>query len=238
MATKLRKGKKKQNPKSQIVNKTIQKVRLKLLDLSRRNNLLNFKESRRTIRIIDELPDQVFHQLIYDGKQLEFLPDETIEENNDIKKQDVLPFKNDSKINQKSSDVKSIKNNNTLSPEPFDQNIELPLPTKTPSSKHIDRFLQTLLFAQPLERRCKNLLRQWRTGIEEAGINYLFLALGFLEWYEANNSDLVNKAPLILVPLRIERTRLNSKNKCYSYVIAYSGEDIETNLSLAEKIRS
>jgi len=29
--------------------------------------------------------------------------------------------------------------------------------------------------------RCKNLLRHWRIGIEEAGIKYLYLAIGFLE---------------------------------------------------------
>lgn len=46
---------------------TIEKLRLKLLDLSLRNPLLNFKFTKRTLRLIDELPDQVFSSLI-DGR--------------------------------------------------------------------------------------------------------------------------------------------------------------------------
>ncbi|WP_034828875.1 DUF4011 domain-containing protein, partial [Hyphomonas pacifica] len=52
---------------------TIEKLRLKLLDLSLRNPLLNFKFTKRTLRLIDELPDQVFSSLI-DGRNFSFLP--------------------------------------------------------------------------------------------------------------------------------------------------------------------
>ena len=87
-----------------------------------------------------------------------------------------------------------------------------------------------------LERRCKNILRNWKTGIDEAGINYLFLAMGFLEWHESESSDINNRAPLILVPIGIERSRLNKKSDCYNYIITYSGEDIEINITLLEKL--
>ncbi len=48
------------------VQRTIEQLRTKLLDLSNRNRLLNFRfsESSRThVRIIDELPDQLFNRL-------------------------------------------------------------------------------------------------------------------------------------------------------------------------------
>lgn len=44
-------------------------------------------------------------------------------------------------------------------------------------------------------------------------------------------------APLILVPAQIVKTRLNQDSNCYSYVISFLDEDLETNLSLAEKLR-
>jgi hypothetical protein len=42
------------------------------------------------------------------------------------------------------------------------------------------------------------------TYIQEQGVNVLFLALGFLHWYEADASDKLRKAPLLLVPCGAE----------------------------------
>ena len=232
--------------RQKMVAETLHRVRKKLIDLSRRNPLLNFRENRRSIPIVDELPNEVFRLLISKGRQMEFLPFEPPEENEEKKSsfengQELIPFKNEVEKTQleASPDQKDrgIKTNGRPVGSPnINKTYELPHPTKILETKHIDNCLQTPLLAKPLERRCKNILRHWRTGIEEAGINYLYLAIGFLEWQESDSSDIINKAPLILVPLHIERTRLNSKTNCYTYVVSYSGEDIETNLSLAEKL--
>ena len=211
--------------KDKIVNQTLERVRLKLIDLSRRNNLINFRETRRTIKIIDEQPDEIYRLLISNNVPLEFLPfePEEDEEENETTYQSSLPFVEGDK--QQYISIDKTKESKKKSPDK---------PNKV--KKHKDNALQTTLLAQPLERRSKNLLRYWRTGIEEAGINYLYLAIGFLEWCEHDNSEIKSSAPLILIPLIIERARLNKQTKCYSYVIRYSGEDIEINLSLSEKL--
>ena len=64
---------------------TIEKLRLKLLDLSLRNPLLNFKFTKRTLRLIDELPDQVFSSLI-DGRSFSFLFPSQLRQNSKIGK--------------------------------------------------------------------------------------------------------------------------------------------------------
>lgn len=246
MASHSSKGKRKKDDKVHIVKQTLERVRRKLVDISRRNNLINFRETRRTIRIIHELPNETFRLLVSEGKPMEFLPFEPPEEEESKEKgqddvaQEQLPFNQHRKIGYKAqangNNSKSYKIGTQRSMPVIDKSYELPESTKEPEPKHIDKRLQTPLLDQPLERRCKKFMRHWRTGIEDAGINYLYLAIGFLEWRESDDSDQVNKAPLILVPLRIERTRLNTKTNCYTYVIFYSGEDIETNLSLAEKL--
>ncbi|MFN9768896.1 MAG: DUF4011 domain-containing protein, partial [Planctomycetota bacterium] len=38
----------------------LERYREKLLDLSNRNPLLNYRKNTRTIQIVDELPNQVF----------------------------------------------------------------------------------------------------------------------------------------------------------------------------------
>ncbi|RMG09527.1 MAG: DUF3320 domain-containing protein, partial [Planctomycetota bacterium] len=49
--------------------------RLALLDLTRRNRLLNFRPTRRTtVQIVDEVPSEIYRQLVIEGRTLGFLP--------------------------------------------------------------------------------------------------------------------------------------------------------------------
>ena len=63
----------------------------------------------------------------------------------------------------------------------------------------------------------------------------LYLVFGFLEWYESDDSSQPHLAPLIVLPVTIERT--GGKGRAVETVLEYSGEDVETNLSLVEKMR-
>lgn len=184
----------------------LQQMRRRLLDVSNRNRLLNFRESKvRTIRIVDELPDQVFSSIVSNGRSMDLLS---------VAEPDLLDFANSSIITTH----------------------ELPTVDGQIAERHSDNHLQTPYTPQKLERLCNRLAREARTAIEETGCNMLFLAIGFLEWYEDDSSDTSHLAPLILLPVQIEKIRLNRDTNCYSYVISFSEEDIETNLSLAEKL--
>ena len=63
----------------------------------------------------------------------------------------------------------------------------------------------------------------------------LYLIFGFLEWYESDDSKQPHLAPLVTLPVTLERS--GGKGKVIDSVIEYSGEDVETNLSLVEKMR-
>ncbi|MBL4847537.1 MAG: DUF4011 domain-containing protein, partial [Planctomycetes bacterium] len=55
--------------------------RQKLLDLTRRNRLLNFRPTRRTtVRIVDEVPSELFRLVVTSGRTMGFLPKEEAEE--------------------------------------------------------------------------------------------------------------------------------------------------------------
>lgn len=49
-----------------------------------------------------------------------------------------------------------------------------------------------------------------RTGLEEGGANTLYLALGMLKWREAEKAEAVHTAPLILVPVGLTRQSVRS----------------------------
>jgi very-short-patch-repair endonuclease len=65
--------------------------------------------------------------------------------------------------------------------------------------------LRADLAAEDLELRLLEIFRHARTTLEESGANTLYLALGFLRWFESPQSDKPRRAPLLLLPLRVER---------------------------------
>ena len=99
--------------------------------------------------------------------------------------------------------------------------------------RYTDSKLQTAYSPTELQRRLLNTYYTARTAIEEQGVTTLYLALGMLEWYESEASEKPRRAPLILIPVELSRTSVRA-----SFRIQYTEEDIGTNLSLQEKLKS
>lgn len=102
------------------------------------------------------------------------------------------------------------------------------------SSRHSRResALQTRLTPAVLQRRLLHLFRDARTYQEEQGVNILFLAIGFLKWFERTDSEEPRFAPLLLIPVKFEPQSSHSRFK-----ITALDEDISTNLSLKERLK-
>lgn len=92
--------------------------------------------------------------------------------------------------------------------------------------------LQTRLGEAGLEKKLTRLAREAKTLEEEQGVNILFLALGFLRWFEDESSNIEREAPLILVPVSLVRDVRRS-----TYILRAREEHIGTNLPLAERLR-
>jgi hypothetical protein len=68
----------------------------------------------------------------------------------------------------------------------------LPLPEETSSRRISSRSisaLQTELTPEALQKRILSLFRDSRTIEEEQGVNVLYLAIGFLRWFDNENSE-------------------------------------------------
>ena len=100
-------------------------------------------------------------------------------------------------------------------------------------ARRVDSKLQTPHLLEELKKRLLNTYYTARTAIEEQGVTTLYLALGMLQWYESESSDILRHAPLILIPVEIDRASIQA-----SFRIHYTEEDIGTNLSLQEKLKS
>ena len=54
--------------------------------------------------------------------------------------------------------------------------------------RYTDSVLETPLTPDALQKRLLKLFKDSKTAEEEQGINILYLAMGFLQWYEDKNS--------------------------------------------------
>ena len=102
-----------------------------------------------------------------------------------------------------------------------------------PSTDAAATTLQTNLDEQKLEKRLLSIYRDAKTAEEEQGINILFLAIGFLRWYEDDQSDVLREAPLILVPVSLTRDQRRS-----AFDLRSRDEDIATNQAIQERLRA
>lgn len=171
-----------------IVEERIKKWKDKLVDLSKRNRLLNFRPTKvTTIRIIDELPSEVLSTLAVQNEGMEFIPlaleeGELFEEGN-------------ATIEKKSTKEFQLYKKDEL------------------EDKHKDKYLQTDLTKERLPKNLFRIYSKANSVMEEQGYNVLFLSLGCLEWYESEASNVKLKAPIILVPVELTRTLARSKFK-------------------------
>jgi len=109
--------------------------------------------------------------------------------------------------------------------------LALPDENITDSTNRLtDNYIETPLDPEALAYRLLRLAGAAKTAEEERDLNILYLAMGFLSWKENTTSTITREAPLVLLPVRLER----SKN---SFVLNRRGNSINTNLSLQERLK-
>lgn len=179
-------------------------ARSKLLERSLRNKLIstNLTSQRaRQIRVVDELSDQVI-ALLRSGKAMTFAANQRSSEGvaEEVSPTEELPYI-----------------------PPDDEGVS----EDGVATRHRDLRLQTRLTPEGLQKRLLSLFYEAQTIEEEQGVNVLFLALGFLEWHEANHSDITRYAPLVLLPIDLARDGAKDRFK-----IKLREEDLFTNVCL------
>lgn len=173
----------------------------KLLDLSLRNSLLNFRPSASNVQFMTSDMAKIEDEMSR-GTDLSIMP----------APQDVTIALSDSRMYE-------IENERDLISAIADAEFQ-------------NKRLRTFLKEAELERILKKLHRQAKVSVEENGANTLYLALGFLKWYETDQSSRARFAPLVLVPVDLVR---NVQKR--SYLLRIRGEEIQMNITLLEMLR-
>lgn len=229
-------------------------ARQDLLELSTRNRLLNTPRRRkrsRALEIVDEQADAVFHLLVEKGNALTFdaapekseqdEPAEPIEAQEPAAEE--LPDVEQGSAGAIFRQPEEEHAEATATPEDDapaeakeeaqdEEESEDQAPAVDPA-KLKDRKLQTILNPEDLQKRLLRTFYDARTSQQEQGVNTLYLALGFLKWYEDDASDKARHAPLLLIPVHLER-----KNARTRFSLTYDDGEITTNLSLQAKLKA
>lgn len=114
-------------------------------------------------------------------------------------------------------------------------NPSFELITSSSKKNHTDEYLQTLLYDEDLKRKLKSIYEFNNLNETETGISTLFCSFGFLEWYESEHSEKKITSPLILMPIKIDRTLQKGE---HTYKILQRGDGVVNNESLIEKLKS
>jgi very-short-patch-repair endonuclease len=185
-----------------------------LIDLTRRNRLLNYKPTKAsTVEVVDELPQLVLSRL-QNGDRFLFdpVPDPTTGADPDlaeVEEEEAQPPR----------DLDTGRTHARMHPGDV-------LP------HHEDDRLQTALPKKRLDANLLAIYRRAEESIEEQGVNSLFLAIGMLEWREKEDSSVANRAPLIMVPVSLER-----RSAASAFALSAGEDDPMLNPAIVEKLK-
>ena len=193
------------------IKKKIDLARLELLDMGLRGNpLLNYRSGPKTLDVFDEISEQVFDMLVEKNKAMRFLP---------------IPK---AYIDKQQAATNSEQEGEQQDLPPLEEYLELEMG----DDRHSDIFLQTKQAPEKLDHTLLRIENESHSLLQEQGIEVLYLAIGFLKWFEDVNSKTPRFAPLVMVPVELKRTSAKE-----TFSVAYTQADLGPNLALAAKLK-
>src|SRR6185437_8293001 len=166
---------------------SLAEVRKDLLDFGLRNPLLNYRLLKtRGLEVPERNPAEVFRLLVTEGAELSFL---SVEE---MQRTGLLCEPESYARDDRRSLVRTTPGRRLQAPQEAGSQ---PNPTELPTG----------ISEKELEKRLLATYYAAKSSIEEQGVNTLFIALGMLIWQDSKSADEVRSAPLLLIPVELER---------------------------------
>ena len=202
--------------------KRVEDWKSRLIDLSKRNNLLYFHKSKRGSLPISQ-PDMqtIFNALVLKKRRLEFWSPP--KDNKTPEQPETPKIKGKAKAKTAKANVKAAVK--------ADIKSVVPEETKRPSA---NQLVSGNLTRTDLERNLKGL--QWRSLLDyrERGVRILHAGFGTLNWVDLETKEKV-QSPLILVPLELTR---DSIRKPYAVAVPPVEEEAVLNPALQVKLKN
>src|SRR5688500_321609 len=244
-------------------SRLLERMRMRLLDLSARNPLLNYTHPRgSSLRIVDEIPAIVLDALIA-SRAYRFAPLKLADVPASMAEGGPRAFVRSARNGRSAGTAAATPPGVEAQPQTeserreaaraarafreeqiraaaiaqeIDPSYDLRAAPASDVARHGDSRLQTLLTPDELEVRLQKMQASAVTAIQESGANMLHLMFGFVEWTDVAGEK-TRMAPLVLLPVTLSRLTLDASTHTYPYAIAASGEDWSPNVTLQEMCR-
>lgn len=229
-----------------LVHNKLLQSRQELLDIGLRNNLISFRKNARNIAVQQAEAESLLQVLINAQKPLSFraigaprvaakVPVATPDVAHDHPSEALAPTEPPASTLKTRSVETSFASG---AQAPREVAVTVPDDAQTPkaSNKMPPKRPNELVVASSEDALALQLLKvraDAQAFVEEQGANLLFLAIGFLHWYESESSEEARRAPLILVPCTLVR-----KSALELFHLEPTGDDVQVNMSLAAKLRT
>ncbi len=161
-------------------NKKLKRWAQQLLDTGKRNNMINFKDTKISTLEVVYPSAEAFYDKCMSSTAFEIYDPKT----------------ND---NRNNSDVILSVDNYTTNKLEKSKYIEF-------YSSRIRKNNQVLVYANTSDpmKAINNIDKKVKDFLEETGVNVNYMAFGFIHWRETEKSNLINRSPLILIPIKLK----------------------------------
>lgn len=193
----------------------------KLLDLGNRNSLINcsFNASRGVVELVTPETEIVWKKLASDGTA----------GSNSMR----FPWRHDLVAPPpgfEEDDATATADADSTEKKKKEWNP--PLEECRASRKLGERDLLTPLGDRALDRRLRTLDGHAHLSLSEQGVHCLYVAFGFLKWFESIDSDVEHFSPLMLVPMSLSRASADAP-----WELIEAEDDAIDNLCLRERLK-
>ncbi len=218
--------------------KRVEDWKSRLIDLSRKNNLLYFKKGKRgNLTITQPDSQKIFDALVNKKSRLDFYSPPEAPKAEKVGRTEKASKKATSKTKAKDNGKVKAKEETEV-PEPRvakepvkAATIEEPETTKKLGANQLEAGT---LIRQELERALKLLERRSLLDYRERGVRILYAAFGTLNWVDAETKEAV-QSPLILVPLELGKETIRAP---YSIALPPVEDEAVLNPALTAKLKN
>ena len=188
--------------------------REQLLDLSKRNRLINCRVGKAgALELAHPSTAVIWQTIVASGGQMEF------------------PRKSELLGTGHADDLPLFDEGSEAQQEAQSRAAELRACLESPRLE--PSHILTGFSDKALNGKLNRLALAAKTSLAEQGVNNLFLTFGLLRWFESKDSEVPILSPLLLVPARLTRSSADSE-----WEVSLLEEEVMSNYCLSESLRS
>lgn len=189
----------------------VENWRKKLLDLGNRNSLINcsFSQSHGVLEILNPNTETVWRKIAADNEA----GDATMRF---PWRRDLIPMPGDLQPNEGEAE----------------REWNPPLNECLRSQRLRPTDLMTGSTDKALNRRFRTLANHAELSLSEQGVHCLYVAFGFLKWFESVDSEQELRSPLMLVPVSLNRSTSDAP-----WELSEADDDAQENLCLRQRLK-